>query len=395
MNIQQPTFKGYDARPLKGFLMSSNCHGIADEMYKIGQKEGFKIFMPRNTDGIETITEKHKYISELWAQDYWTIIKNKLFTLTTDIISDKIKNCFNLKYDFTETITRNSNEFKEVNNDLWNLFADLARTNPDDFNEIFSLKKAELTQHLHRTHIPGGNIFIVKNGEDDCVFVGENELEKYDIEEIRAMYGVNDVIVLPQMDYHLDLFIRPLDDKRVLLADDKLTVRVLEEGLEKLPKDDDTYKAMRSFINIFKSNIQLNDRAQTDEIEEILEDNGFEVIRVPARVYDTEPGGDEDASLKQFCNYINANVLINKDGEMVYITNKSNIDELLGLTPALSKKIGFSFEKSFIDSISKYVNPEHIYFVDGDNNFVSKFMLTGYQGGIHCTCSEVPEGVGK
>ena len=47
MNIQsisQTNFKGYDARPLKGFFMSSNCRGIAEEMREIGQREGFRIF---------------------------------------------------------------------------------------------------------------------------------------------------------------------------------------------------------------------------------------------------------------------------------------------------------------------------------------------------------------
>ena len=37
-------FKGYDARALKGFLMSSNCQNIALEMSNIGKKEGFKIY---------------------------------------------------------------------------------------------------------------------------------------------------------------------------------------------------------------------------------------------------------------------------------------------------------------------------------------------------------------
>ena len=394
MNIQ-PTFKGYDARPLRGFIMNSNCRGIADEMYKIGKQEGFQIFIPDIIRGMETIPPQQNHISELWAQDYWTIVKDKILALKTDEKTEMIKKFFQLKDDFTQKVTRTTDELKKLNNELWNLFAEIARTNPDDFNEIFNRKKAQLYQNLHNAHISGGNLFIVNNGKRDCVFVGESELEKYNIEDIQSMFGVQNVILLPQMDYHLDLFIRPLDKKRILLADDKLSVQILEEGLSRLSHEDYTYKAMRSFINIFKSYIQLNNRAQADEIEEILKKNGFKVIRVPARVYETEPAVDEKASLKHICNYINANVLINKDGELVYITNKSTLDEDLGLTPALSQKIGFSFEQAFINSISKYVNPEHIYFVDGDKNFVSKFMLTGYQGGIHCVCSEVPEGVGK
>jgi hypothetical protein len=40
--------------------------------------------------------------------------------------------------------------------------------------------------------------------------------------------------ILPQMDYHLDLFIRPLDKKRILVADDRKTLNVLKEGVQKL-----------------------------------------------------------------------------------------------------------------------------------------------------------------
>ena len=53
MNIQftqNTNFKGYDARPLKGFLMSSNSWGIANEMRYIGEKEGFKVYSLVETD---------------------------------------------------------------------------------------------------------------------------------------------------------------------------------------------------------------------------------------------------------------------------------------------------------------------------------------------------------
>ena len=66
---------------------------------------------------------------------------------------------------------------------------------------------------------------------------------------------------------------------------------------------------------------------------------------------------------------------------------------MLGLTDEISQKIGFSFEKSFINSISKYVKPNKIYFIKGDNNFVADEMLTIYQGGIHCACTEIPRGL--
>lgn len=399
-NISQNTFKGYDARPLKGFLMSCNCYGIADEMYKIGQKEGFKIYSPFGgflKNKCDVTVPSYSESGSLWAQDYWTVVKDKLLTLKPDEKAQSILKFFNLKFDFTQKCTRETPDYKEINKDLFSLFAEVARTNPDNVREVFIEKKDKLEELYHKAHISGGNIFIVKDGKKDCVFVGKNELKKYDDVDIQAMYCAEDVIVLPQMDYHLDLFIRPLDKKRVLLADDKMAYNILCNGLNKLidsidptsedyEKIDKAYHTMLDAIKNFRTSILENKYPQTDEIEEILEDNGFDVIRVPGRIYEKE----KNNFLKQYCNFINANAFLNDHKELVYITNKSDINEHLGLTPELSEKIGFDFEQEFVKSISKYVKPEHVYFVDGDKHFISRIMLTGYQGGIHCACSEIP-----
>ena len=87
---------------------------------------------------------------------------------------------------------------------------------------------------------------------------------------------------------------------------------------------------------------------------------------------------------------MNANTFINKDGELVYITNSSNFDSELGISTELAKKIGCSLEDAFINSISPFIKKEHIYFIKGENNFVETTMLKEFWGGIHCTCAEIP-----
>ena len=52
-----------------------------------------------------------------------------------------------------------------------------------------------------------------------------------DYSKLQENFGVKKITFLPQMDYHLDLFIRPLDNKRVLLTDDSLTLKMLETGI--------------------------------------------------------------------------------------------------------------------------------------------------------------------
>ena len=49
------SFKGYDARPLKGFIMMTNYGGIANEMANIGTKESFDVFINNGLTSISKI----------------------------------------------------------------------------------------------------------------------------------------------------------------------------------------------------------------------------------------------------------------------------------------------------------------------------------------------------
>lgn len=408
--ITDTNFKGYDARTLKGFLMSSNCHGIASEMNAIGQKEGFKIFTIRGGKFREGLPKYSDNTINLWAQDYWTVLKKKILSLEYDKKFYAIKNAFNLKFDFTEKICHETDKIRELNQNLWDIFDEMgfASVNGRSKGEItrdFESKKMELLSRQKEAHVPGGNIFIVKNDKVDEIIIGANELEKFAPEELLSMFSCNRMTILPQMDYHLDLFIRPLDKKRILVADDMKTLEVLESGLQKF----DDFLATQPFservkyfeahdtfvrkIATFKEMVGKNKKPNSEMVCSDLRKAGFKPILVPARFYDVTAEQAEEQSLQHICNYINANVCKNKKNELVYITNKSNIDSMLGLTDEISQKIGFSFEKSFINSISKYVKPNKIYFIKGDNNFVANEMLTIYQGGIHCACTEIPRGL--
>lgn len=371
MNIQpitQQSFKGYDARPLKGFLMSLNCRGIADEMAAIGKKENFKIFTaydPNRGGTGEFIPPYKKSTDGLWVQDFWMIVKNKLMVFDCDKRSESIKNFFNLKYDFTEKIMRKTEEFTSLNSRLKELVTRVFE-DPAYMSE-FNTKQMMIRELQDKAHIAGGNIFIVKNGNKDEVLVGEDELENYSLDEIGGMYCADKVVALPQMDFHLDLFIRPLDKKRILLADDDLTLELLKKHSSK-------------YTGRFEYEMECNDLAKADEVAKILEENDYEVIRVPGRVYIEGLNTlDGRSYLSHRCNYINANVIKNPDGDLVYITNKSDIN----------KKVGFDFEGEFIKSISPYVKKEKVYFIQGKDNFVARKMLRNYHGGIHCACTEV------
>ncbi len=370
MNIQ-PTnsisYKGYDARPLKGFMMSSNCHGIAKEMQAIGEKEGFKLYsaFTLKKGGTGEFLPRYTRATEgLWAQDYWMIVKDKLLTKFCDNRSAFIKNFFNLKYDFTESVVRENEKLKFLNKKLQPpTLKDDVSIEEQIFDEELDLRYAQSI-----AHIPGGNIYLVKNVNKDEALVGKYELQNYSTDEIAGMYCADTVIPIPQMDYHVDLFIRPLDNKRILLTDDKLTYEILKKHSSKLAEP-------------FKKLSEQNRLPKADDVAKVLEENSYEVIRVPGRIYDKGVMKENgEFYLKHYCNYMNANVIKNPDGDLVYITNKSNINKL----------VGFDFEKEFIESISPYIKKEKVYFISGEDNFVGEEMLPNCLGGIHCTCTEVP-----
>ena len=89
-------------------------------------------------------------------------------------------------------------------------------------------------------------------------------------------------------------------------------------------------------IGPFK-NLSDCSQEEANKIIEKLNKAGFKTIKVPGRIYDTNYIKDLGIFLIHDCNYINANVHVNKDGELVYITNKSNFDRKIGLTQELIK----------------------------------------------------------
>ena len=196
MNVQsinQNSFKGYDARPLKGFFMGTNHCGLADEMAKIGKKEGFKIYSMLTTSSGELCNEYKKssdlYINHFafWAQDVWSFVNEKIITSNVKFISEICR-------------------YFGINRFLQD----------------------------HRKHIAGGNLFIVNNNGQEDLLIGKNDATKMTISGLKYNYQIKNIHVLPQMDYHLDLFIRPLNNNRILVADDGMTLMTLINGLEKL-----------------------------------------------------------------------------------------------------------------------------------------------------------------
>ena len=193
--------------------------------------------------------------------------------------------------------------------------------------------------------------------------------------------------------------IRPLKNKVVLLNDDNLTIQKLQEGISLLSKKYKETKlehvnkiknCLERFQNTFKSFMHKKEFQNDKIIIQELIDNGFKVVKVPSNIVRPLCAEDATSDTHYLSNYMNAIVHENKDGDLVYITNKSPVDRVINTFLDESDiDLGFSMQKVFKDSIKDYVKPENVYFVSGKNTVPE--MLENYQGGIHCMCSEVPD----
>lgn len=420
-------FKGYDARKLKGFVMNSNFAGIADEMRKIGEIENFKVYLFEHYKNGFTLKQDCFMPSNnnkgCWAQDYWGIVKDSLLSFEESDKSNILKSIFKLKTNkVQEKIHQEMNvpQMQEYIDILYNL--PVVEKNGRKFVEIetpegikyiyktifdkeFEVNSKILENNLKQTHIKGGNYFITKKqkGEDELL-IGKHELKKFDIEEIQQMFKTKNIHIIPQADFHIDLFLRPLKDKKVLIADDNMMLETLEKGLESIKKAalqaspaerkkyETPFVQLATYYKQFKEIIKQNPYANMTDVEEALLKGGYEPIKVPSRIfeiYGDSNGDKQSVYLKQLHNYMNANVLINDKNETIYITNKSNLDETLGLTDEIKKLTNFSLEKAFTDTVKPYV--DKVYFVSGKNNTIANKLLPDQNGGIHCMCMEIPE----
>lgn len=362
-NPKPPAFKGYDARALKGFIMRytttlpQDFSKIAAQLQTIGKKQNFDVFV----QGHNQITSKN--LSSLVLQDS-PIRGGSKYTWAQDNIT-----CL------PDNILLNPTVLNEFNVRIANLLG--IKFKPD---------------HKY-THTAGGNYFIMdKNGERELL-VGSFSIN--DIPSLRKKLDINSVRIIPQSDFHLDLFIRPLKDKVILLADDKIWLDRVNETINKIETDRnlknnleiqkvmEQLKKLKPLINIMNIDIPHFPYKPLKMVEDVLLNSGYKVVRVPGRIFKHENSHDGIIP-NHMLNYMNAIVHINPEGELVYITNKSNLNKECGITEEIGKKINFDFDSEFINSVKDYIKPQNLYFVE-----TQKF-LKDYDGGIHCLCAEIP-----
>ncbi len=350
------TFTGYGARPLRGlFLRSTNVNvpafrKISSQLEQIGQKHGFDVFVQTNK-GIYSkdlgLLPDDEYLrggsTYIWCQDNMTFLQDNKFISNANVISK-------LSY---------------------------------EVEKFFGLQKYEV-----KKPIPGGNYFIIDDNGQKELLLGRFNAKG--VEKLVKELDVSSVKLLSQSDFHIDLFVRPLKDKTVLVADDKIWFDRIHKIVKDIENDRSLVKVhnkLKEICNklcVMVAEIPNSQYIHTSKVQEELADAGYNVVKVPGRIFDYI--NDSDGILPQhILNYMNGIVHENKNGDLVYITNKSNLNQYCGITEKVAQKIGFDFQTEFVNSVKGYIKPENIYFVD------SKMFLKNYEGGIHCLVAEMPK----
>lgn len=249
----------------------------------------------------------------------------------------------------------------------------------------------------------GGNIFYVKNKDNQNILIYSKDEKTDCLLGLEKEYNVAKIIELPKADYHTDLFITPIGDNKILVANDNLMLEEITKMSQKISdfitanptdKDIDRLKQIQEkIINLgieFSSSKEVFKNKNADEqVCEILEKEGFEIIKVPSRLYECNKDTPILLSRRKL-NYSNAITFKNDKNEVVYITGKSHIDDEIGITKEISKKVGIGFENAFKDSISEHIKLENIYFINGSDDIPLSDVLYKFGGGLHCMCFEVP-----
>ena len=363
MKADRINFTGLDARPLKGIVIRDIGAGkpfekMVGELTNIGADCGFDVFVQNSEKVMKGKDYSHNpskvFPNEFyfpWSQDNMTFLPDGKM----------------LANHFLRSINKAVEKF-------------------------FERPQKEL-QH----HIQGGNFFIIKDGKKNSLLIGKDELGFHRPETIKKDLNIESMYPVSQPDFHIDLGLRPLNNKVILVNDDKLMSGALHEAINTaedyvyLNNDFEITKVQRileEMKEVFEIGRIKNAYNNTEKIVKELEAYGFTPVRVPGCFVRPAFYNELSDENHYMANFMNAIVHEKPDGSLVYITNKSLLDDMAGITPEIEKKIGFSFESLFKKSLKDYVEPENIHFINGDG-YISE-NLEHSQGGIHCLCAEVP-----
>lgn len=377
MKTQKISFTGYDARPLKGILARDSGFGkpfcnLLQETAEILNKEGVDVFLQTSNGIVKNNFSK----IESKPTGFWPWAQDRIMFLQDKTI-------------FASPVGAIDRGYEKI---------------AEFFKTTFSTNKK---------NIDGGNYFFIKEKHGkDSVILGKDEFQLLKFPEVKKFFNNKTITSITQPDFHIDLGIRPLNNKNILVNDPQMLINELKAASTRAKvlatKESDTKlgnvadKIDNLIKQIESSSTHLDSIKNYKLLRQELKHNKFNVIKVPACIGTPDTNlsfleslakqNGAPSSLTQNLNYkmnyVNAIVHERPDKSLVYITGKTRLDNEIGITPQIAEKIDFSFEKMFKNSLKNYIAPEDIHFVG--KGFVSD-LIEKYDGGFHCLFAEIPK----
>ncbi|WP_176487758.1 hypothetical protein [Candidatus Regiella insecticola] len=151
-------------------------------------------------------------------------------------------------------------------------------------------------------------------------FLAMNEISK-DIIADELNVPHEDLVIISQPGFHIDMYLRPLANGRVLVQDDAETQKLVQSVLDD-NKGDRSVRIAKDALQATLSDIAKSRQERekvTALINKQLEDAGLQVIKAPGvfKVGDHRP-----------VNYMNGIMGTSPTGEMFYLNNASSIEPL-------------------------------------------------------------------
>ena len=429
---RQPRFGGWAAGPIQQIVLQPKrtewdlgYRGVVRQLHQVGQEEGFDVLLNGHHTGpattpegrINSIIEGHPYT--MWGQD------DKLFLRDPESNAERLG--LPMRFD------------------------------PDYQQPAPLAGHLGIPAHVMKSQVDGGNVFVGYNKADNTLWgmvgkesvsetalllaaddIGVN-LRQYqqaeksrspqyrtDLEACQAALKkktrlymnrakeqiaqelnvpLKNLTMISQPAFHIDMMVRPLNDKTVLVNDFKLGEKLLKTVRGSIRDyGPDVEFAQRKLEKIeenipyFKRSLEKKEYATCDAVARELKKAGFTVIRVPG-VFPSERWGEVD-NRERTINFLNAfvhqRISGDRSGSLVYISNESNLPEL----NAAFKNVMLTLKTPEKGAASRPLNlfrdaEKDIRLIGGDLddseyepvNYMSS-KLSGQMGGIHCLGAE-------
>ena len=243
---------------------------------------------------------------------------------------------------------------------------------PDEPVITYQNTTADYDKVMGKSYLEGGNVLntINANGEPAAIIGKESvyetltamnlEKNKTNIAnaklKIAEELGLNpkNITYIPQVDFHIDMLYRPLQNGVIAIPDFDKGINILKE----IDLPDTINNNKKEYITRLED-VRNETKSKLEKAEDILEKAGYKTVKIPVFSHTSDYGPSS-------INFMNGICGTSPNGEKFYITNKSEIDELNKIAEKYFKEAGI----------------DKVYFVS-----TLQFLLM--YGGIDCLTQEM------